>query len=364
MALISLALKSLRNRWFSAFLCVLTIGLSTALLLAVEHIRASARSSFQSTVSGTDLIVGARTGAVPLMLYTVFHVGEASNNVSWASYQRYANLSSVRWTIPISLGDSYQGFRVVGTTDAMFAHYRFGAKRALAFAQGQAFNNTDAQAVVGSAVAEKLGLTLGAKLAVSHGLGNVGFIKHAHAQQTLVGVLAATGTPVDQSVFVNLAAIDSMHAGFDGSARVLTAKTDLGHDHADHADHNVEIAPDANVPSTPKAITAFFVGLKARPMALALQRHVMFCAFAAASVFGGRALTRRRASEPDSADHLNALSRDLIGRTVRLDQAIINGEGRVKIGDKIWRAHGKDTAAGIEVKIVRLDGSALVVEAI
>lgn len=91
---------------------------------------------------------------------------------------------------------------------------------------------------------------------------------------------------------------------------------------------------------------------------------VMFCAFAAASVFGGRALTRRRASEPDSADHLNALSRDLIGKTVRLDQAIINGEGRVKIGDKIWRAHGKDTAAGIEVKIVRLDGSALVVEAI
>jgi putative ABC transport system permease protein len=277
MNLLSLALKSLRNRWFSAFLCVLTIGLSTALLLAVEHIRAGARSSFQSTVSGTDLIVGARTGAVPLLLYTVFHVGEASNNVSWASYQRYANLSSVRWTIPISLGDSYQGFRVVGTTDAMFKHYRFGAKRALEFSQGQAFNNTEAQAVVGSAVAEKLGLNLGAVLAVSHGLGNVGFIKHEHAQQTLVGVLAATGTPIDQSVFVNLAAIESMHEGFDGSARLVAAKADLDHDHADHADHtdhDVEIAHIAKVPSTPKAITAFFVGLKVRPMALALQRQI------------------------------------------------------------------------------------------
>ena len=265
---LSLTLKSLRNRWFSASLCVLTIALSTALLLAVEHIRASARSSFQSTLSGTDLIVGARTGAVPLLLYTVFHVGEASNNVSWASYQRYANLSSVRWTIPISLGDSYEGFRVVGTTEAMFEHYRFGAKRALAFSQGRAFDNTAAQAVVGSAVAQKLGLTLGAALAVSHGLGNVGFIKHAHAKQTLVGVLAATGTPIDQSVFVNLAAIESMHEGFDGSARVAPQHVQGNREHKLHDAH------DANFVAPPKAITAFFVGLKVRPMALALQRKI------------------------------------------------------------------------------------------
>ncbi len=271
MSMLFLALMSLRNRWFSAFLCVLTIGLSSALLLAVEHIRASARSSFQSTVSGTDLIVGARTGAVPLMLYTVFHVGEATNNVSWASYQRYANLSSVSWTIPVSLGDSYQGFRVVGTTDAMFQHYRFGAKRPLEFKLGQAFSNTEAQAVVGSAVAEKLGLKLGAQLAVSHGLGNVGFIKHDHAQQTLVGVLAATGTPVDQSVFVNLAAIESMHQGFDGSARLNPMKPESK---ASHDTHDVQDAHEVHDSAPPKAITAFFVGLKVRPMALALQRKI------------------------------------------------------------------------------------------
>ena len=267
MTLLALALKSLRNRWFSGFLCVLTIGFSSALLLAVEHIRASARSSFQSTLSGTDLIVGARTGAVPLMLYTVFHVGEASNNVSWASYQRYANLSSVSWTIPISLGDSYQGYRVVGTTEAMFQHYRFGAKRALAFRQGQAFSNSYAQAVVGSAVAEKLGLTLGAELAVSHGLGNVGFITHEQAKQTLVGVLAATGTPIDQSVFVNLAAIEHMHEGFDGSARIPTKPENNATHESLNTDHTDAVLP-------PKAITAFFVGLKVRPMALALQRKI------------------------------------------------------------------------------------------
>ena len=91
---------------------------------------------------------------------------------------------------------------------------------------------------------------------------------------------------------------------------------------------------------------------------------ILFAALAAASVFAGRALTRRKASEPDSAGHLNALSRDLIGKTVRIDQAIIDGEGRVRIGDKVWRAHGADAAAGTPVKIVGFDGSALVVEAI
>ncbi len=257
MNLLTLAIKSLRNRWFTALLCVFTISASTTLLLGVEHIRASTRASFQSTVSGTDLIVGARTGAVPLLLYTVFHVGEATNNVSWDSYQRYANLPSVSWTIPISLGDSYQGYRVVGTTDAMFLHYRFGAKRTLEFVEGQAFDNTESNAVVGSAVATKLKLSLGAKLAVSHGLGNVGFIKHQHAQQTLVGILAPTGTPIDQSVFVNLAAIEHMHEGFDGSARATAMPN-----------------PDESANATPKAITAFFVGLKVRPMALGLQRKI------------------------------------------------------------------------------------------
>jgi putative ABC transport system permease protein len=269
MTLLRLALQSLMNRRVSAFLCVLTVAFSSALLLGVEHIRASAKQSFQSTLSGTDLIVGARTGAVPLMLYSVFHVGEASNNVSWESYQRYANRPSVAWSIPISLGDSYQGFRVVGSTDALFQHYRFGAKRALSFASGRGFDNQAAEAVIGASVAAKLKLALGSKLTIAHGIGNVGFITHAHAAQTLVGILAPTGTPVDQSVFVNLQAIEAMHEGFDGSARQLTARptepTNAGGASHSHAQSEVK---------TPKAITAFFLGLKVRPMALALQREI------------------------------------------------------------------------------------------
>jgi putative ABC transport system permease protein len=293
MMLLSLAWKSLRNRWFTATLCVLTIGLSSCILLGVEHIRISTKKSFQSTVSGTDLIVGARTGAVPLLLYTVFHVGEATNNVSFSSYQRISALPSVAWTIPISLGDSYFGFRVVGTTDAMFAHYRYGAKHALSFQSGRAFNGRNGEAVVGADVALKRRLQLGDLLSVAHGTGNVGFVQHAHAQQTLVGILKRTGTPIDQSVFVSLDAIEKMHEGFDGSARALSsAKRDRpaiqstaqptmaraidpesDHD-ADHHDHSHAESDSDETLAQPKAITAFFVGLKTRPMALGLQRVI------------------------------------------------------------------------------------------
>jgi putative ABC transport system permease protein len=321
MTLLLLAWKSLRNRWFTVMLCVLTIALSTCILLGVEHIRSSAKKSFQSTVSGTDLIVGARTGAVPLLLYTVFHIGEATNNISYASYRRISESAQVAWSIPIQLGDSYMGYRVVGTSDAMFQHYRYGAKHALTFQQGKTFSNAIDQAVVGAEVAQRLRLKLGDALSVAHGTGNVGILKHDHAQQKLVGILAPTGTPIDQSVFVSLAAIEHMHAGFDGSARrQIQANAPMQRDHAPnqahkslqldsdhhahdhqsdhgaaeghhHEEHKHDHQSTSNAlhklnsaatpldtaaanASKPKAITAFFLGLKSRPMALALQRQI------------------------------------------------------------------------------------------
>lgn len=278
--LLRLAWLSLANRAFTAGLCVLMIAASSALLLAVEHIRVSTKESFQSTISGTDLIVGARTGAVPLMLYSVFHIGEASNNVSWKSYQRYAKAKNVAWSIPISLGDSYEGYRVVGTTDAMFKHYRYGAKHLLQFEQGQAFDNTAAEAVVGASVAQKLGLKLGQDLVIAHGIGPKGFVKHAHAGQRLIGILAPTGTPVDQSVFVNLRAIDAMH-GFASMPPKPDAMpvhadaehADEAHAHAEHA-HDHEESVQSEDAHEPASITAFFIGFKVRAMAFGMQRVI------------------------------------------------------------------------------------------
>ena len=97
MAILSLALKSLLNRRATALLTLASIALSVALLVGVERLRTETRASFASTISGTDLIVGARSGPVQLLLYSVFRIGNATNNISWESYQDLAVQATLGW---------------------------------------------------------------------------------------------------------------------------------------------------------------------------------------------------------------------------------------------------------------------------
>src|SRR6185503_4656182 len=138
----ALAVKSLRNRKFTAALTVLSIALAVVLLLGVERIRSESRESFAATISGTDLIVGARSSPVHLLLFSVFRIGNATNNIRWDSYRAIAQRPEVAWSIPLSLGDSHHGFRVLGTTHEYFEHFRFGRDRKLELARGAIFDDT------------------------------------------------------------------------------------------------------------------------------------------------------------------------------------------------------------------------------
>ncbi|MGB5642293.1 MAG: ABC transporter permease, partial [Gammaproteobacteria bacterium] len=142
MAILGLAIKSFRNRKFTTGLTVLSIALSVMLLLGIEKIRQGAETSFTSTISGTDLIVGARSSPAQLLLYSVFHIGNPINNISRESYEEITAHSQVKWAIPLSLGDSHKGYRVVGTTTQFFEHFRFGKRQRLQLEQGEWFGDT------------------------------------------------------------------------------------------------------------------------------------------------------------------------------------------------------------------------------
>lgn len=135
--ILNLAWKSLLNRKATALLTVLTVAIAVVLLLGVERIRTQAKESFANTISGTDLIVGGRSGQVNLLLYSVFRIGNATNNIDWKSYQEFSQHPAVKWAIPISLGDSHKGFRVLGTNHSYFEHYRYGSKQPLTLSQGR-----------------------------------------------------------------------------------------------------------------------------------------------------------------------------------------------------------------------------------
>jgi putative ABC transport system permease protein len=257
--LLTVAWRSAWHRRFGLGLVVLAIGLSSFLLLAVERVRHDVRENFSSAVSGTDLIVGPRTGSVQLLLYAVFRIGQATNNIRYSSVQALERDRAVAWVVPLSLGDSHRGFPVVGTTPAYFEHFRYGEGRALALAQGRRFDAVF-DAVLGAEVAERLGYRLGQRLVLRHGAGELESNDHADKPFTVVGILARTGTPVDRSVHIGLAGMEAIH--LDWVAGVPLPGLAVPADRVQQHD------------LTPKAVTAALVGLRSRAAVFSVQRRV------------------------------------------------------------------------------------------
>ena len=262
-ALLGLAARSAWNRRGTLSLVVLSIALATLLLLSLERMRSDVRESFSQSVSGTDLIVGARTGSVQLMLYAVFRVGGATNNIRMDSVEAIAKHRAVDWIVPISLGDSHRGFAVLGTTTDYFKRFLYGDHQPLVLAQGRAFAGDLAglyDAVIGAEVADRLGYRLGQAITLSHGAGGLPGAEHADKPFTVVGILARTGTPVDRTVHVSLEAIEAIHLDWASGAPM----------------------PGVVIPAEqarkfdlkPKQVTAALVGLKGRVAVFAVQRFV------------------------------------------------------------------------------------------
>ena len=243
MYLFRLALASLANRRFTALLTAFAIALSVCLLLAVERVRTEARASFASTISGTDLIVGARSGSVNLLLYSVFRIGNATNNIRWDSFEHFATNPKVKWAIPMSLGDSHRGYRVMGTSEAYFEHYQYGHRQNLQLADGRAFASDPFEVVLGAEVAQALHYKLGDKLVLAH------------------GVLKRTGTPVDRTLHISLGGMEAIHIDWHNGVPARGA----GRVTADQA---------RNMDLTPQAITAFMLGLNSKISTFALQREI------------------------------------------------------------------------------------------
>ena len=249
---ITLALKSLHHRKGSVVLTMMAMIISMMVLLGVEHIRHQAKANFANSISGVDLLVGARTSKINLLLYSVFRVGSPTQNISWQSFDSLANNAQVSWAIPISLGDSHKGYRVIGTTTDYFTHFKYGQQQALTFTQGKVFNHVY-EVVLGADVARTLGYKLGDELILSHGLASTSFQQHDKQKFTVSGILATTGTPVDKSLHVSLQGIEAVHL----SQAILSRLNDK---------QLSELKP--------KSVTAVMLGLTSKLGVFGLQREI------------------------------------------------------------------------------------------
>jgi putative ABC transport system permease protein len=257
--LAKLALQSLLDRKGSVMLSLMAMTVSIFVLLGVEQIRQQTKENFSNTVSGVDLIVGARTGSLNLLLYSVFRIGSPTNNIRMETYDNIASNEKVEWAIPMSLGDSHKGYRVLGTSTDYFRYFSYGKQHRLAFTQGQAFGQLF-DVVLGSNVAQQLGYQLGDKITLAHGLAATSFSMHDDRPFTVVGILAATGTPVDQTLHVSLQGIEAIH--IDWQQGVKTHNNTLTQ--AELEQTNLK----------PKSLNAFMLGLKSKMTTFQFQRMI------------------------------------------------------------------------------------------
>ena len=182
-------------------LLLLTLGLaSITFLLLVSH---QISQAFDRDVAGIDVVVGAKGSPMQLILSGVFHLDVPTGNVPLAAVKELEKHPQVAKIIPISLGDSFRGFRIVGTTPDYIHHYD------AQLAQGALWSKP-MQAVIGAQVAQQTGLKVGDSFTGTHGLGGGGE-EHKLSPYVVSGVLAASHTVLDRLVLTATESVWQVH---------------------------------------------------------------------------------------------------------------------------------------------------------
>ena len=199
--------RSLRQHALSTLITTLSIALGTGLVMAVIAIKAQSVSAFTGGLIGFDAVLGARGSPLQLVLNTVFHLETSPGNIPWAMYQAIKDDPRVELAIPYALGDNYHGFRIVGTTTALFTEFEY--RKGVRFrtqGDGRFFDPNRQEAVLGNYAAEKLGLKASDRFHPYHGLVFDESMRHDE-QYTVVGVLEPTNSPSDRVIWIPIEGI-------------------------------------------------------------------------------------------------------------------------------------------------------------
>ena len=248
--MLSLLLKSMRSRIIPTSLVTISLTASMVLLLSIERIQQGAEEGFNQSISGVDAIIGPRSSSIELVLYTVFHLGRPTNNITTKTVNDVKIRGDISWLVPIALGDSHKGFRVVATEPNYFEHIKYANGQPLVFSKGVAFAELS-EAVLGSDVAEKLSYTVGSEIQITHGSVESIGSKHDDFSFVVTGILNKTGTPIDQAIFLDLKGYELLHLGWKSGKKIFNLD-----------DINLSSLPEDAL--IPKTVTAAFIGLKSK----------------------------------------------------------------------------------------------------
>ena len=255
-----LGLRTIARRPLPAVLTVLLLMLGIATVVVLLLFQQEFEDRLGRDARGIDLVVGAKGSGLQLVLSAVFHIDVPTGNVPLSELREIARHPMVASVIPLSLGDAYRGFRIVGTTPAYVDHY------AGQLAGGRLWERS-MEAVLGSRVARETGLRTGSSFIGAHGLeGDSGF-HHDEDPYRVVGVLRETGTVLDRLVLVDSASVWEVHAVHDASGTMPAKGGTEGGSGADD--------PAANgLPAGDKEVTTMLVRYRTPVAAISLPRAI------------------------------------------------------------------------------------------
>ena len=223
MNIASVSFSYLRARPLSTLLNVLLLALGVATIILLLLATDQFEERMQRDARGIDLVVGATGSPLQIILSAIYHLDVPTGNIAYKQVQEIAKHRFVKKVIPLALGDSYRGFRIVGTTQDYVAHY--GAK----VGSGRLWDKP-LEAVLGAEVAARTGHGLGTTFSGAHGLGDRGGQAHDEHPYVVVGILQRTGTVLDRLVIANYQSVWAVHAGHHDIKAVADIETQMTDD--------------------------------------------------------------------------------------------------------------------------------------
>jgi putative ABC transport system permease protein len=201
--ILRIAFKNLLHKPLYAVLCWLLLACSTAVLLLLITLSRQAQEQLEKQIDGVDMVLGAKGSPLQLILSSVYNIDAPTGNIYLEEAQRFMQHPLVESAIPVSLGDSYMGYRVIGTTDAYLKKYNLQPTSGKVFSKAM-------EVVIGATVAQRSQLKIGSEFAGTHGLGEKGHVHEEHSY-VVTGILPATGLSVDQLILTPLQSVWEIH---------------------------------------------------------------------------------------------------------------------------------------------------------
>lgn len=230
----TLALASIRSRPLHALLCMTSVAAGIALLCAVFLFSQSVASGFVRNAQGIDIVVGSKGSPLQLVLSSVYHADIPAGNIDIHEYEELKRNPRIKQAIPLALGDSYKGFRMVGTTPEYIELYSAEFKDGNVFA-------APFETVAGA----NTGLSVGDKIAVTHGFSADGDDVHDDELYTITGVLKTNGTVLDKLLVSAFKSVQQLHAGHGHHAH-----HEIGdEEHEEEHHHEDEVVLDQQITS-------------------------------------------------------------------------------------------------------------------